>query len=154
MATQVLVPVMGEAIGEARLSAWLKAVGDPVRRGDELAELETDKAVLMLECPADGVLLEILAAAGAMVTTGQLLAQVGKPGEQAPVVAASAGSRPIGPIRPIGPMRHAPPPRQPQKLTRPAGASRPPRGGWRARPASIRPASPRASRARASPRTT
>ena len=86
MATQVLVPVMGEAIGEARIAAWLKRVGDPVRRGDELAELETDKAVLMLECPADGVLLEILVAAGAMVTTGELLAQIGRPGEQAPIV--------------------------------------------------------------------
>src|SRR5512134_3010942 len=75
MAIQVLVPVMGEAIGEARLATWLKRVGDPVRRGDELAELETDKAVLMLECPADGVLLEILVPAGAMVTTGQLLAR-------------------------------------------------------------------------------
>jgi pyruvate dehydrogenase E2 component (dihydrolipoamide acetyltransferase) len=81
MATQVLVPVMGEAIGEARLAAWLKHVGDPVRRGDELAELETDKAVLMLECPADGVLLEILVAEGAMVTTGQMLAHVGRAGE-------------------------------------------------------------------------
>ncbi len=81
MATQVLVPVMGEAIGEARLAAWLKHVGDPVRRGDELAELETDKAVLMLECPADGILLEILVAEGAMVTPGQMLAHVGRAGE-------------------------------------------------------------------------
>ena len=78
MATQVLVPVMGEAIGEARLATWLKRVGEPVRRGDELAELETDKSVLMLECPADGVLLEIVVEAGAMVATGQLLAQVGR----------------------------------------------------------------------------
>jgi pyruvate dehydrogenase E2 component (dihydrolipoamide acetyltransferase) len=77
MATQVLVPVMGEAVGEARIGAWLKAAGDAVRRGDELAELETDKAVLMLECPADGVLLEILAPAGSMVATGQVLARLG-----------------------------------------------------------------------------
>jgi pyruvate dehydrogenase E2 component (dihydrolipoamide acetyltransferase) len=85
MATQVLVPVMGEAIGEARLAAWLKRVGDPVRRGDELAELETDKATLTLECPADGLLLEVLIDEGAMVTTGQLLAQVGRPGEHPPI---------------------------------------------------------------------
>ncbi len=82
MATQVLVPVMGEAIGEARLATWLKQAGDAVRRGDELAELETDKAVLMLECPADGVLLEVLVGEGAMVTTGQLLAHVGRAGER------------------------------------------------------------------------
>ena len=91
MATQVLVPVMGEAIGEARLAAWLKHVGDPVRRGDELAELETDKAVLMLECPADGVLLEILVAEGAMVTTGQMLAHVGRAGEMVQPAPHTAG---------------------------------------------------------------
>lgn len=91
MATQVLVPVMGEAIGEARLAAWLKHVGDPVRRGDELAELETDKAVLMLECPADGVLLETLVAEGAMVTTGQLLAHVGRAGERVQPIPLATG---------------------------------------------------------------
>lgn len=93
MATQVLVPVMGESIGEARLAAWLKHAGDPVRRGDELAELETDKAVLMLECPADGILLEILVGEGAMVTPGQLLAHVGRTGElvrPAPLTAGPA----------------------------------------------------------------
>ena len=91
MATPILVPVMGEAIGEARLATWLKHAGDPVRRGDELAELETDKAVLMLECPADGVLLEILVDEGAMVTTGQLLAHVGRAGELVQPAPLAAG---------------------------------------------------------------
>jgi pyruvate dehydrogenase E2 component (dihydrolipoamide acetyltransferase) len=94
MATQILVPVMGEAIGEARLATWLKHFGDAVRRGDELAELETDKAVLMLECPADGVLLEILVGEGAMVTTGQLLAHVGRAGER-----VQAAPRAVSPER-------------------------------------------------------
>lgn len=94
MATPILVPVMGEAIGEARLATWLKHAGEAVRRGDELAELETDKAVLMLECPADGVLLEILVDEGAMVTTGQLLAHVGRAGEQLQPAPLAAGSAP------------------------------------------------------------
>ena len=94
MATQVLVPVMGEAIGEARLAIWLKRTGDPVRRGDELAELETDKATLTLECPADGVLLEVLVDEGVMVTTGQLLAQVGRPGDH--VVIGDTPAEPAG----------------------------------------------------------
>lgn len=94
MATQVLVPILGEAIGEARLVAWLKHAGDAVRRGDELAELETDKASLMIECPSDGVLLEIRVPAGEMVATGQVLAQVGRPGDE--VVAAGASSVPAG----------------------------------------------------------
>jgi pyruvate dehydrogenase E2 component (dihydrolipoamide acetyltransferase) len=83
MATQVLVPVLGEAIGEARIAVWFKRPGDSVRRGEELAELETDKAMLALECPADGVLIEVLAVEGALVTTGQLLAQIGQPNEAA-----------------------------------------------------------------------
>jgi len=78
MPTSVLVPILGEAISEARVTTWLKQIGDPVRRGDELAELETDKAVLALECPADGLLLEILIGEGVLVTAGQLLARVGR----------------------------------------------------------------------------
>ncbi|MBU6352170.1 MAG: 2-oxo acid dehydrogenase subunit E2 [Chloroflexi bacterium] len=78
MSTSVLVPILGEAISEARVTTWLKQIGDPVRRGDELAELETDKAVLALECPADGLLLEILIGEGVLVTAGQLLARVGR----------------------------------------------------------------------------
>lgn len=101
MATQILVPVLGEAIGEARVAAWLKRPGDAVRRGDELAELETDKANLALECPADGVLLEILASEGTLVTTGQLLAHVGRPGEATtPVAAAPVAVVPPAPSLP------------------------------------------------------
>lgn len=88
MATRVLVPVLGEAIAGARLAAWLKQAGDPVRRGDELAELETDKAVLMLECPADGVLLGVLVEAGSEVATGDLLAYVGAAGQTLPAAVA------------------------------------------------------------------
>ncbi len=102
MATQVIVPVMGEAVGEARIAVWFKQAGEPVRRGDELAELETDKATLTLECPADGVLLEILIGAGAMVATGQLLARIGRPGEQAPVGAAP-GALPAGQAAELAP---------------------------------------------------
>jgi len=90
MATPILVPILGEAIGEARVVAWLKHPGDTVRRGDELAELETDKAILALECPAEGVLLDILVSEGTLVTTGQLLAHVGHLGEaMAPIATTS-----------------------------------------------------------------
>jgi len=82
MATRVIVPVLGEAIAEATLVNWLKHPGDPVSRGDELAELETDKATLTIECPANGVLLEVLVQPGTTVMPGQLLAIVGRPGEQ------------------------------------------------------------------------
>ena len=64
MATQMIVPILGESIQEATLTRWLKAAGEPVRRGEEIAEIETAKASMTLECPANGVLLEIRAALG------------------------------------------------------------------------------------------
>jgi pyruvate dehydrogenase E2 component (dihydrolipoamide acetyltransferase) len=97
MSTRVLVPTLGEAISEAVLTAWLFSQGDPVRRGDEIAELETDKATLTLESPANGVLLSILVPQGTTVTPGQVLAWIGKPGEAVevepePSASESAGS--------------------------------------------------------------
>jgi pyruvate dehydrogenase E2 component (dihydrolipoamide acetyltransferase) len=81
MSVKILVPTLGEAISEAVLAAWLFQPGDSVRRGDEIAELETDKATIALESPANGVLLSILVPQGETVRPGQLLALVGKPGE-------------------------------------------------------------------------
>jgi pyruvate dehydrogenase E2 component (dihydrolipoamide acetyltransferase) len=82
VATQIVVPTLGEAISEATLVRWLLNEGDPVRRGDVIAELETAKANLDIECPANGVLLSILVQAGEIVTPGQVLALAGKVGEQ------------------------------------------------------------------------
>lgn len=81
MTVDVLVPTLGEAISEATLLQWHKQVGDVVKRGEELAELETAKAVMVLECPANGILLEVLVEAGTVVTPGMHLAVIGKPGE-------------------------------------------------------------------------
>lgn len=81
MATEIVLPVLGEAIGEAVLVRWYKHVGEAVRRGEEIAELETDKATLALECPEDGVLLALKVEEGASVHIGELLAVVGQEGE-------------------------------------------------------------------------
>lgn len=81
----------------ARLAAWLKRAGDAVKRGEDLVELETDKAVLMLECPADGVLLEIVVEAGVEVSTGELLAYVGRPGEAVRPAQSAGASAPAAP---------------------------------------------------------
>jgi pyruvate dehydrogenase E2 component (dihydrolipoamide acetyltransferase) len=82
VATQMIVPILGESIQEATLTRWLKASGEPVRRGEEIAEIETAKASMTLECPANGVLLEIRAPEGSLVGTGDLLACIGQPGEE------------------------------------------------------------------------
>ena len=81
MATEVRLPHLGESIDSALLVAWHKQVGDTVKRGDELADLETDKATLPLEAPKNGVLLAIVAEEGQMVYIGDLLSVIGRDGE-------------------------------------------------------------------------
>ena len=72
----VLVPNMDLIITEATVVAWLKKPGEPVRQGEAIVELETDKAVTQVESPADGVLAEILAAEGTVIALGGRLGTV------------------------------------------------------------------------------
>ncbi len=81
MATEVRLPHLGESIDSAVLVAWHKQVGDAIKRGDELADLETDKATLPLEAPKNGVLLAIVAVEGETVSIGDLLSVIGREGE-------------------------------------------------------------------------
>ena len=81
MATEVRLPHLGESIDSAVVVAWHKRVGEAVKRGDELADLETDKATLPLEAPKNGVLLAIVAAEGETVSIGDLLSVIGREGE-------------------------------------------------------------------------
>ena len=81
MATEVRLPHLGESIDTAVVVAWHKQVGDTIKRGDELADLETDKATLPLEAPKNGVLLAIVAAEGETVFIGDLLSVIGQAGE-------------------------------------------------------------------------
>ena len=59
---------------DAIIVEWLKEIGEAVTTGEEIAEVETAKAGVMLESPADGVLSKIVAAEGATVEVGDLLA--------------------------------------------------------------------------------
>ena len=72
----VNMPNMDLIITEATVVSWLKKVGDTIRKGEPLLEIETDKAVTQVESPADGVLAEILADAGAVVPLGQQLGTI------------------------------------------------------------------------------
>lgn len=81
MAVEVMLPVVGESIDSAVISAWLRNVGDTVRRGDEIVEVETDKATMAIEAPADGVVLAVLAEVDAVVRPGQVIAVIGSDGE-------------------------------------------------------------------------
>ncbi len=76
MLIEVKVPVLSESVTEGTLLEWHKNTGDFVRRDEILVELETDKVVLEITAPADGVLTEILAASGTSVTSEQLVAKM------------------------------------------------------------------------------
>ncbi|HEX7803923.1 MAG TPA: dihydrolipoyllysine-residue succinyltransferase [Pseudoxanthomonas sp.] len=74
MATEVKVPVLPESVSDATIATWHKKAGDAVKRDENLVDLETDKVVLEVPSPVDGVLKEIKFAEGATVTSQQLLA--------------------------------------------------------------------------------
>ncbi|KAF1722604.1 dihydrolipoyllysine-residue succinyltransferase [Pseudoxanthomonas wuyuanensis] len=74
MATEVKVPVLPESVSDATIASWHKKAGDAVKRDENLVDLETDKVVLEVPSPVDGVLKEIKFAEGDTVTSSQLLA--------------------------------------------------------------------------------
>jgi len=74
MRIEVKVPQLPESVSEATLVNWHKKPGEPIKRDENLIDIETDKVVLELPAPADGVLAEIVAADGATVTSNQVIA--------------------------------------------------------------------------------
>ena len=74
MATEVKVPVLPESVSDATIASWHKKAGDAVKRDENLVDLETDKVVLEVPSPVDGVLKEIKFKEGDTVTSSQVLA--------------------------------------------------------------------------------
>ena len=74
MTTEIKVPVLPESVSDATIAAWHKKVGDPVKRDENLLDLETDKVVLEVPSTVDGVLKEIKFEEGATVTSQQVIA--------------------------------------------------------------------------------
>src|SRR5512134_2869203 len=89
MATEVVMPQMGESIAEGTITKWLVKVGDRVERDKPLFEISTDKVDAEIPSPASGVLLEIRNQEGETVPVNQVVAIIGEAGEQ-PVAAASS----------------------------------------------------------------
>lgn len=81
MAEVILMPRLSDTMEVGVIAAWHKKIGDPVKKGDLLAEIETDKATMELESYKDGVLLHIGGDKGAKIQVDQLLAIVGAKGE-------------------------------------------------------------------------
>ena len=81
MAEVILMPRLSDTMTEGVIAAWHKKVGDSVKKGDLLAEVETDKATMELESYKDGVLLHIGTEKGGKLQVDDLLAIVGQSGE-------------------------------------------------------------------------
>ena len=76
MSIEVRVPQLPESVADALLAKWHKKVGDAVSRDENLVDLETDKVMLEVPAPANGVLREIRIQSGATVKGGQVLAVI------------------------------------------------------------------------------
>ena len=81
MAEFIVMPKLGFDMREGVLNRWLKEIGEPVKKGEVVAEIESDKATLDLEAQAEGTLLALLEDPGAVVPIGANLAVVGEEGE-------------------------------------------------------------------------
>jgi len=81
MAEEILMPRLSDTMTEGVIASWHKKVGDPVKKGDVLAEIETDKATMELESYKDGTLLHVGAGDGGKLQVNDLLAVIGNPGE-------------------------------------------------------------------------
>jgi 2-oxoglutarate dehydrogenase E2 component (dihydrolipoamide succinyltransferase) len=111
MSIEIRVPALPESIADATLVAWHKQPGEAFKRDENLADLETDKVVLEVPAPADGVMGEQKFAVGTTVTEGQVLAVINEgaaPAAAAPLKAASAPTAPAAPPASAAPAKAAP----------------------------------------------
>ena len=81
MAEDIVMPRLSDSMEEGTVLKWMKAVGDEVALGDELVEIETDKANMVFESDAAGTLIEIVAPEGETLPIGEVIARVGEAGE-------------------------------------------------------------------------
>lgn len=107
MATEVKVPVLPESVSDATIAAWHKKVGDAVKRDENLMDLETDKVVLEVPSPVDGVLKEIKFKEGDTVTSQQLLAIIEEGAAAAAPAPAAEEKKPAAGAQEVQPKAEA-----------------------------------------------
>src|SRR5436309_14600557 len=99
MATNVVMPQMGESIAEGTIVRWIKKVGDAIDRDEPLFEISTDKVDAEIPSPGAGVLTEIKVKEGETVPVNSVVAVIGAAGENVsaePDASASSASAPKG----------------------------------------------------------
>ena len=89
MASEVILPRLGQGMEAGTIVRWLKSEGDAVTKGEPLYELDTDKVTQEVEADVAGVLLKIVVSEGE-VPVGRTVAVIGESGEEVPAIAARA----------------------------------------------------------------
>jgi len=89
---QIRMPRLSEGMTEGKLLLWNVAVGDRVRKGDQVAEVEADKANMEIEAPADGIVLNLHGKPGDVIKVDALLAELSEQPDSMPAPGQSAGS--------------------------------------------------------------
>lgn len=108
MASKVILPKLGQTMEEGTIVEWLKKEGDPVKKGETLFQVESDKAVLEAEAKESGVLLKILVGKGVKVPVLTPVGIIGQPNEDISGLLAQVGSAPAAPAQPQAPQAAAP----------------------------------------------
>ena len=103
MATNVIMPQLGESVVEGTLSRWLKKEGDPVTEFEPLMEVNTDKVDTEIPAPVSGVVLKLYVKEGTTVKAGTLVAVIGQPGEAVPGNGHAAQPAIAAPTAPVVP---------------------------------------------------
>ncbi len=103
MSIELKVPVLPESVADATIATWHKKAGDRVTRDENIVDLETDKVVLEVPAPADGILTDCLFETGATVMSGQVLAHIQAGTVAATIPAAVVSQEPIVPPTSTGP---------------------------------------------------
>src|SRR5690242_18024844 len=116
MPIQILMPALSPTMTEGKIAKWVKSEGDPVKSGDVLAEIETDKATMEVEAVDEGTLAKILVPEGTEnVAVNTQIALLAGEGEDAAEVAKGGGgmtAKKAEPRADASPQRQAPPEQQ------------------------------------------
>jgi pyruvate dehydrogenase E2 component (dihydrolipoamide acetyltransferase) len=108
MALAVKMPKLGLTMTEGQLAAWLVEEGATVTKGQMLAEIETEKIVVQVESPGDGIVARFLVEPGAVVPVGQDIAWLVAPGEAVPEIGGATEAPPVVPVAAPAPAAPAP----------------------------------------------
>ena len=94
MATEVIMPQLGESIVEGTVTKWLRQANEQIEEFEPLVEINTDKVDTEVPAPATGTVLQLFVAEGETVSAGTLLAVIGEPGEEIPEAPAPKAAKP------------------------------------------------------------